>query len=142
MIIKKRYFHIGKKSSTSTYGYVGNTVYQIERILFSDTSEENNKVFYLGDTPPVNIEEWGNEIAAFLGYKIFTIPYGIVYIAAVLGDIFKKFRISFPMSTFRLRNMITDNIIDLSMTNNIAHNLPYTRIQGIKKTLEWIYTNK
>jgi nucleoside-diphosphate-sugar epimerase len=141
MIKKKRYFHIGGKLSTSTYGYVGNTVYQIERILFSDTSEENNKVFYLGDDPPVNIQEWGDEIAAFLNYKLFTIPHSIVYIAAILGDILKKIGISFPMTTFRLHNMMTDNIIDLSMTNNIAPNLPYTRTQGIKNTLEWIYSN-
>ena len=141
MIIAKRYFHIGKKSCTKTYGYIGNAVYQIEKILFSDTSSEDNKVFYIGDIPPINIEEWANEIAEHLRYKILTVPYGIVYIAAIFGDILKKAGISFPMTTFRLRNMTTDNIVDLSRTDIIAPNLPYTRMQGIEKTLCWINSN-
>jgi nucleoside-diphosphate-sugar epimerase len=37
MVIKKRYFHIGRKSCTKTYGYIGNAIYQIEKILFSET---------------------------------------------------------------------------------------------------------
>jgi nucleoside-diphosphate-sugar epimerase len=141
MIIKKHYFHIGKKSCTKTYGYIGNAIYQIERILFSDTSDEKNKIFYIGDIPPINIEEWANEIAAFLDYKILTVPYSIVYIAAKLGDILKKLGIPFPMTTFRFHNMTTDNIIDLTNINTIAPNLPYTRTQGIQKTLEWINSN-
>lgn len=99
-------------------------------------------MFYIGDTPPVNIEEWANEIAGYLGYKILTVPYRIVYIAAMLGDIIKKAEIPFPMMIFRFRNMTTDNIVDLSKTIDIAPELPYTRMQGIEKTLEWITKNK
>ena len=142
MIIAKRYFHIGKKSCTKTYGYIGNAIYQIEKILFTDTYKDDEKVFYIGDIPPVNIEEWAKEIASFLGYKILTVPYSIIFIAAIMGDILKKVKIPFPMTTFRLRNMTTDNIIDLSKTINIASELPYTRTQGIEKTLEWINSNR
>ena len=140
MIMSKRYFHIGNKSCTKTYGYVGNAIYQIESILFNDTY--NDKVFYIGDVPPINIEEWANEIANYLGYKIFKIPYNIVFIAAILGDILKKVKITFPMTTFRFRNMTTDNIIGLSKTINIATESPYTRIQGIIRTIEWINRNR
>jgi nucleoside-diphosphate-sugar epimerase len=141
-IITKRYFHIGKKSCIKTYGYVGNTIYQIEKILFTDTFDDNNKVFYIGDIPPVNIEEWANEISTFVNYKIFTVPYSIIYIAAIFGDLLKKIGIPFPMTTFRLRNMTTDNIIDLSKTISIVSESPYTRIQGIEKTLAWINSKK
>lgn len=34
--------------------------------------------------------------------------------------------------------MTTDNIIDLSETYNIAPNPPYSRIDGIKATLQWL----
>jgi len=142
MIIAKRYFHIGKKSCTKTYGYVGNAIYQIEKILFTDTSKDDDKVFYLGDTPPINIEEWANEISGLLNYKILTVPYGIVFSAAVFGDILKTLKIPFPMTSFRFRNMTTNNIIDLSKTDKIAPDLPYTRMQGIKNTLKWISLNK
>ena len=137
-----RYFHIGNKGCTKTYGYVGNAIYQIEKILFSDTKDEKNKVFYIGDEQPTNIEECGDEIANELGHKIIKKPYCLIKCAALLGDILKKFGISFPMTSFRLNNMTTDNIIDMSATMKIAPHLPYTRIEGIKQTLSWLKNNK
>lgn len=54
------------------------------------------------------------------------------------GDLLKIIGISFPMTSFRLKNMTTDNIIDLSATYKIAPNPPFTRIEGIKETLQWL----
>jgi nucleoside-diphosphate-sugar epimerase len=141
MLMAKRYFHIGKKLCTKTYGYVGNTVYQIEKLLLCDTSDVNNKVFYLGDYEPTNIEEWADEIANILYYKIMRIPYSMVFMAALVGDMIRKIGISFPMTTFRLKNMTTNNIVDLSNTMQFAPKLPYSRIEGIHKTLEWLKEN-
>jgi GlcNAc-P-P-Und epimerase len=132
------YFHIGRKSCVKTYGYVGNAVYQIEKLLFADTTDEAKKVFYIGDSPPTNIEEWANEIAGELGKRIIRMPYSIIRIAACLGDLLKKIGIGFPMTSFRLRNMMTNNVIDLSTTAAIAPNLPFGRIDGVRLTLDWM----
>lgn len=142
MVLSHKYFHIGDRGCTKTYGFVGNAIFQIEQILFTETKEENNKVFYIGDSPATNIEEWGNEIASELGYKIIKMPYIFIKCAALFGDMLKIIGIRFPMTSFRLKNMTTDNIVDLSATMNIASKLPYTRIQGIKQTLNWIKNNK
>ena len=141
MVISKKYFHIGHRSCTKTYGYVGNAVYQIEQILFSETMDENNKVFYIGDKQPTNIEEWGNEIASELGFKIKRVPFGLMRLAALGGDCLKYFGIKFPMTSFRLKNMTTDNVINLDNTDKLAPNLPFSRKDGIKKTLEWIHSH-
>lgn len=141
MVMSHKYFHIGNKGCTKTYGYVGNAVYQIEQILFSDTKDENNKVFYIGDNQPTNIEVWGNEIANELGYRIIKMPYVLIKCAALFGDILKIMGIRFPMTSFRLKNMTTDNIIDLSATIKLAQNLPYSRMEGIKQTLSWMKNN-
>lgn len=138
MVMSHRYFHIGHKGCTKTYGYVGNAVYQIEQILFNETSDRNNKVFYIGDEPATNIEEWANEIATELGYKIIRMPLWLLRIAAWTGDLLKRAGIHFPMTSFRLKNMMTDNVIDLSNTYAIAPHPPYTRIEGIKETLNWL----
>ena len=138
MVISRKYFHIGRKSCTKTYGYVGNAVYQIEQILFHETLNEDQKVFYIGDNPPTNIEIWANEIAAELNFDIKRVPFWMLKIAAYFGDLLKLFNITFPMTSFRLKNMTTDNIIDLSETYNIAPNPPYSRIDGIKATLQWL----
>lgn len=142
MVITHRYFHIGSKGCTKTYGYVGNAVYQIEQILFNDTRAESQKVFYIGDTPPTNIEDWANEIAGELNYNVKRIPLWLLQLAAWGGDLLKFVGISFPMTSFRLKNMTTNNIIDMSATNKIAPNLPYSRVEGIRETLKWFNSIK
>lgn len=142
MMMSHRYFHIGSKGCTKTYGYVGNAVYQIEQILFSDTRDENQKVFYIGDYLPINIEDWANEIADELYYKVKKMPWWLLRLAAWVGDLLRFVGISFPMTSFRLKNMTTDNIIDLSATYSIAPNLPYSRIEGVKETLKWLNSTK
>lgn len=143
MIIAKKYFHIGNKGCTKTYGYVGNAIYQIETLLFTETNNELNKVFFIGDNPATNIEEWANEIADELGRKIRKVPYFIIQIAAFFGDILKLIGVTFPMNSFRLHNMTTNNIVNLENTYGVAPKLPYSRKEGIRVTLKWIFdTNK
>lgn len=138
MVIAKRYFHIKNNKITKTYGYVGNFIFQMERILFVETKDELNKVFYIGDYIRMNIEEWGNEIASELGYRIRKLPYFIIKMLSFLGDVLKLFGVYFPMNSFRLKNMTTNNIIDLENTQKIAPILPYSRIEGVKLTLKWM----
>lgn len=138
LVIARKYFHIGNKACTKTYGYIGNAVYQIEKLLFTPTTDIEKKVYYIGDNPPTNIEEWGNEIAQELNYKITKMPFFAIKMAAVFGDLLKLLGLYFPMTSFRLRNMTTDNIVDLSDTYNVAPKPPYSRLEGIRKTLKWM----
>lgn len=140
-IIRSRlYFHIGHKSCTKTYGYVGNSIYQIEQLLLNDTIDTENKVFYIGDNPPIYIENWANEIADQLKISIPRIPYWVIRCAGLFGDLITKLGFHFPMTSFRLKNMTTDNIIDLTNTYQVAPHLPYSRMDGIKETLKWIHS--
>jgi hypothetical protein len=59
-------------------------------------------------------------------------PYLVIKIAALFGDFLKSVGLPFPMNSFRLHNMTTDNIIDLKNTYDIAADLPYTRKEGLK----------
>ncbi len=141
MVKKRMYFHIGHSACTKTYGYINNAVYQIEQIMLNDTSDKNNKVFYLGDQPPIFIEEWANQIAAELGFRIPRVPYAIVKCAAIFGDFLSIFGVHFPMTSFRLKNMSTDNIINLDNTYQIAPEPPVERLEGIRRTLRWMQKN-
>lgn len=138
MIINKKYFHIGGKSCTKTYGYVENLIYQIDSILNAPVEQIQGNVFYLGDYKSTNIYHWANEIASELGITIKTIPYPFIKLAALGGDVLKLLSINFPMTSFRLKNMTTNNIIDLTNTAEIAPNLPFSRMDGIKRTLSWL----
>lgn len=134
-IMKRYYFHIGNKSATMTYGFVFNAVYQICSLLFTDTLD---KLYYIGDYEPTNLEEWSNEIACACGYNILKIPYCLIVIVAKVGDVLGKMGIHFPMTSFRLRNMTTNNICNMSSTMNAVPLLPYSRKDGVKITIDWM----
>lgn len=138
LVMKRMYFHIGKIKCYKTYGYVGNSVIQIEKLLFADTKDEGNKVFYIGDEPAYEINEWADEIANELGYKIPTMPVWFVKCLAKFGDFLSIFKIHFPMQSFRYANMTNDGTNDMSNTYKIVSEMPYTRLDGVKETIRWI----
>jgi nucleoside-diphosphate-sugar epimerase len=144
MIMHRMYFHIGNTKCYKTYGYIGNSIYQIEKLLFTETPDENNKVFYIGDEIPYEINEWADEIANELGIKVPTMPLWFVKSLAKFGDFLGIFHIHFPMQSFRFGNMTNDGTNDMANTYKIAHEMPYTRLEGNKVTIEWIkkYANK
>jgi len=142
MILKKRYFHFGHKSCTKTYGYIENLIYQIDSILNAPVENIQGGVFYLGDYKLTNIQLWANEIAYEVGIKIKTVPYSVMKLAAFSGDLLKIFKVKYPMNSFRLKNMTTNNVVDLSNTKEIAPSLPFTRNEGVKKTLAWLNKNQ
>lgn len=138
MVMKRMYFHIGHIKCHKTYGYIGNAIYQIEQLLFSETNDENNKVFYIGDEPAYEINEWAEEIAKELGFTVPTVPVWFVKCLAKFGDFLSLFKIHFPMQSFRFGNMTNDGVNDMSNTYKIAPDMPYTRLEGTKTTIAWI----
>jgi hypothetical protein len=129
---------MGSRACKKTYGYVDNAIYQIMSIMEAEETFVNKKVFYLGDYEPYDITEWANEIAREAGIWIPRIPYWCFICAGWCGDLLKKFGISFPMTSFRLHNMTTDNVHNLEPVRTVAPDLPVSRIEGTKRTLYWI----
>lgn len=140
LLIKGKFFSIKEGSSTKTFGYVKNTIYQMDKLLFLESPDVNQQTFYLGDYAPLNISQWAKQIAVILGKNPpWELPLKLFKIAAFIGDISKKIGIKgFPMSSFRLANMTDDNIVDLSDIHSIITSLPYTVEDGIRETLEWM----
>lgn len=142
IVLKRMYFHMGKRACRKTYGYIDNAIYQILSILEAPKKKVMKKVFYLGDYEPYDITDWADEIASCTNIKIPRIPYSFFVLAGWLGDLLKLFGITFPMTSFRLHNMTTDNVLDLTPIQKIVPDLPVKRIDGTKCTLEWIKSNE
>ena len=103
----------------------------------------NKKVFYIGDIPPLNVSDWANKIAEESGvYKPLKLPYSIFRSFAYFGDFIRLFGIQFPLTSFRLENMTSDNIIDLKNLYEIVGRPPFGMIEGIKHTLAWLHEGK
>lgn len=139
IVLSHMYFHMGKRACRKTYGYVDNAIYQILSILKAPSKIVNKNVFYLGDYEPYPISDWANEIASLEGIHIPQVPYWCFKVVGWFGDLLKKIGIPFPMTSFRLHNMTTDNVHNLEPIKKIAPNLPVSRIDGTKMTLNWIH---
>ena len=138
IVMNRMYFHMGERACKKTYGFIDNALYQILSILAAPDEMVNRKVFYIGDYEAYDITEWSNEIAKECGFKIPRIPFFCFKLAGWFGDFLKFFGVTFPMTSFRLHNMTTDNVHNLDPIREIAPNLPVTRKEGTRKTLEWI----
>jgi nucleoside-diphosphate-sugar epimerase len=137
-VLKGRYFHIGDTRVFKTYGYVGNAIYQIQSILDAPASDIDGRVFYLGDSSQYDIREWADAIAHRNGLSIPQVPLALVRGGAWFGDLLKAFGLRFPMTSFRLKNMTTENRIDLRPTINLAPNPPFDRDRSIDLTIDWL----
>lgn len=138
IVLSKKYLHMGKKACKKTYGYIDNTIYQIENLLSVPDEKVNKKNFYIGDWPEYDITEWANEIAHYSKIRIPYIPFFLFKVLAYFGDLLKLFGFKFPMTSFRLKNMTTNNVLDVTPIKEIAPNIPVSRNNGVKKTLDWI----
>jgi nucleoside-diphosphate-sugar epimerase len=142
IVLSRKYFHLGNKACKKTYGYIDNFIYQIENILKANVIEIKGKTLYLGDYEPYDITKWANEIADYHHIKIPALPYFVFKLAAWGGDLLQMFGIKFPMTSFRLKNMTTNNIFDLTEIERLAPHLPISRNEGTKITVNWLTTSK
>ena len=130
-----------KSSSTKTFGYVKNSVFQIYTLLDAPSEKVIHQVFYIGDLEPINISNWANMIRRLTGRPpLINVNISIMIILAKLGDTLSKFGIKFPMTSFRLKNMTTNNIItSINKIHNIANDPLVTSVEhGTLETIKWI----
>jgi len=142
IVMSGKYFHMGEKACTKTYGYIDNTIRQIMSLFQAPKELVHRKTFYLGDWPGYNISEWAEEIAAYIQIKIPRIPFALFRIAGWVGDLLKMIGIKFPMTSFRLKNMTTDNVHNLEPIQAICPDLVTSRKEGVEKTVDWIKSQK
>ena len=137
VILANRYFHMGPKACKKTYGFIDNVLDQILSLLDCPFTQMHGETFYLGDQIPYNITEWADEIAYFSEKKIITLPFVLFRLAALFGDFLNFLNINFLMTSFRLKNMTTDNVYDLSKIHKISGEDKVSRVEGVKLTLDW-----
>lgn len=138
--IKKGTFFLPKgHNPKKSFGFVYNSVFQIEKILFSEIINDE-KTIYLTDYPPIELKTWSDLISNRINNnKTREIPVFILKFIASIGDIFSKLGWkSVPLTTFRYNNMITNMVYDTSELETICGELPYSLEEGVDITLEWI----
>ena len=140
LIANNRYLHPGQHNPRKSYGYVGNAVYQIERILEAPSGEVEGKTLWLSDHPPLRLRDWANEIQRAVGANaIRTAPMPVLRFAAAVGD--AATRLGWrnpPLTNFRLNNMITEMVYDTCELESIVGPLPFSTEEGVTQTVDWL----
>ncbi len=140
-IAKDQYFHLGKTKTLKTFGFVGNVIVQIAKLMEAPIEEVNQKIFYLADYQPYDVREWSNLIQKEIkSKKIKALPMGIIRMMAIVGDLAKVFGwTNPPITSFRLKNMLTNNFVyDLNPIKKIIPDLPFSTELGVHATVEWL----
>ena len=144
-VAKGLYFHPGKVNPPKSFGYVGNVVYQIEKLLEAPRDVVQGRVFYLSDYDEFTIWKWADTISLKIGNKkVKTLPESLVKLVALSGDMLKKIGVKNPsLTTFRLKNMRADTTgIPLEPIKELTGPLPYTMEQGVDQTITWLKDQK
>ncbi len=142
--VKKGIFFIPKTyKPKKSFGFVYNTVYELEKILFApkESLEQN---YYLTDYPAIDLKEWADMVSMeFNGKKTMEIPMLILRIVSYAGDLLQKFGWKNPpLTTFRLNNLITHMVYDTNSLEKLCGKLPYNLMEGVSITTKWVNENK
>lgn len=134
---KGMYFHPSKKKVVRSYGYVGNVVWQIDRILTLPKEQVDGRVFYVGDQP-LDLRIWVDAISRRLtGKAVRYIPTWLVRSIAFGGDMLKLIRIPFPITTGRFRSMTSDYITPMDRTESALGTAPIQLEKGVDEMVRW-----
>ncbi len=138
-VLKKGwYFHPGGESVIRSYGYVGNVVFQIEKILQAPCSLVDHKVYYVGDIP-VRLIDWVNGFSrAITGRNARVVPSNVIRVLALIGDGLAVLGIKFPIHTSRYRSMTEDYLTPMAPTIKAFGEPPYSLDDGIRETIQWL----
>jgi GlcNAc-P-P-Und epimerase len=138
-VLKGRFVKFSGGGSTKTFGFVGNTVQQVHALLGAPERLVHRQTFYLGDTPALRIDDWADLIAALAKVgQPKRVPLGLAKAAALAGDALQAIGIRAPITSFRLANMTTDNVMDVEPIRAIAGAPAFSVESGVAQTLEWM----
>jgi len=136
----RKYVHPRNMEIRKSFGFVGNTVFQLRKLMDAPSSVITNKTFYLGDYDPIEVGAFAKKIAYECAIKPpISVPLWMLSLMAKLGDILVKLGYkNAPLTSFRLENLKTEMIHDFSELSMITGPLPYTIDDGVRLTVNWI----
>ena len=139
-IRRGRYVHPARRDARKSYGYVENTVHQLQRLAARPPSEVHGRTFVVADYPPVSVRAWAESIREALGARpIRSVPVPLLKGAAIAGDAIERLGLGHaPLTSFRLNNLVSDMVYDTSALEALVGPLPYTPAEGVERTVAWL----
>jgi len=100
-------------------------------------------VCYIGDFECMSANEWSSQIRLAENKPLpIKVPIVFIRLLAIVGDLFAKCGIKFPMTSFRLNNMMTNNVIKDQLLCPI-NKFPIVDMKtGVKSTIDWLNSHE
>lgn len=139
------YVHPAGRTVRKSFGFVGNTVYQLDRLLFSSLDGVRGKTIYLCDYEPLDVAGWAELIArGFNRRPPFQVPYPLLNLVAKVGDMAEsaKLAANAPITSFRLDNLVTEMIYDTTPLATAVGPTPFSVEDGVRITVDWMLRNE
>jgi nucleoside-diphosphate-sugar epimerase len=141
---RRWYLHPGQQRVFRSYGFVGNSTFQLLKLAGAQSDCIDGKTFYLADYEPIELGKWADEIAHEMALgRPRRAPLALLRLMAKIGDGLKRLGYQNPpLTTFRLNNMTTSAVYDLSALRTICGDLPYDMHSGIRETIAWMHDHR
>ncbi len=134
------YVHPQGHTILKSFGYVGNTIYQLSRLAEADAESVDKKTLYLADYPAIDVLQLAKTVQQHFGSPpVRSVPLPIMKVGAKIGDVLKYFGMhNPPLTSYRLSNLTANMVYDLSATERLVGPLPYSLDQGVRETYDWL----
>lgn len=139
-VAKRRYVHQRGINPLRSFGFVGNAVFQYASYASIDPSLIDHQTFYLSDFTPVRVRHWAEQIQKEMGMPpLHELPLSVLKAAARVGDAAKMLGWTEPpITSFRLKNLTSDNYIEMDDVSRIMGPEPYRIDEGVAVTVQWL----
>jgi hypothetical protein len=109
------------------------------KFMNTDGRQIHAKTFYLSDYEPLSLTMWINGLAQALGSAPpRSVPAVVARFLGLGGDIINRMGLkTFPLNSYRVRNILTEYTFDMEETERICGALPFTIDQGVSRTVRW-----
>lgn len=131
------YVHPDVPPCWRSYGYVGNVVWQIQRILDAGP-EVDGRTLYVGDRP-IDLRDYADEfVRQVKGGDTRTVPIGLATALARTGDVLGKVGLPWPLTSTRLGSMTEGYPVPIEPTFELLGEPPWSLRDGVATTVEWL----
>ena len=138
-VARGRYVHPAGRRIQKSFGFVGNSTWQLHRLMSAPDADVLGGTFYLGDDPPIEVYAFAKRISATVGCRPpKTVPLFVLRAIARVGDAAEVVGVRSPLTSFRLANLLTPMLLNVDDVMRISGPLPYDEDAGVAATVSWM----
>jgi GlcNAc-P-P-Und epimerase len=137
LIRRGLYFHVGHQPLRKSYSYIDNLTAQLATLVTAPSQAVHARTFYLADSEPIELRAWADGFAEAFGRRIRTLPLPVAQGLALIGDLSSRLGLPAPLTTPRLKNMLTQYRYETSAIEAVHGLTAISNAEGVRRTAAW-----